>query len=168
MKTVLATLALSTLLIAIGGALVAYSGIIDVGADAPHSAPLHTLLETTRERAVAVRADDIEVPPLGSAEQIRSGAGNYAAMCVGCHLAPGIEPTELSQGLYPAPPVACRKLPRQRPGRDLLGHQAWAQVHRYAGVGQVHGRPLHLVAGRLRRTAAVTHPNGIPDASGRQ
>jgi len=26
-------------------------------------------------------------------------------MCVGCHLAPGVEPTELSQGLYPAPPT---------------------------------------------------------------
>lgn len=105
MKTVLATLALSTLLVAIGGALVVYSGIIDVGADAPHSAPLHAVLETTRERAVAVRARDLEVPTLGSAEQIRSGAGNYAAMCVGCHLAPGVEPTELSQGLYPAPPT---------------------------------------------------------------
>lgn len=82
-----------------------YSGIIDVGADDPHSAPLHAVLETARERAVAVRARDIEVPPLGSAEQMRSGAGNYAAMCVGCHLAPGVAPTELSQGLYPAPPA---------------------------------------------------------------
>ena len=52
-----------------------------------------------------MRARDIEVPPLGSAEQMRSGAGNYAAMCVGCHLAPGVAPTELSQGLYPAPPA---------------------------------------------------------------
>ena len=68
-----------------GAALVLYSGIIDVGADDPHSAPLHAVLETARERAVAVRARDIEVPPLGSAEQMRSGAGNYAAMCVGCH-----------------------------------------------------------------------------------
>ncbi|WP_226687716.1 c-type cytochrome [Stutzerimonas stutzeri] len=104
MKTVLATLTLSTLLVA-GVAAVVYSGIINVGADAPHSAPLLAVLETTRERAVAVRADDIKVPTLGSAEQIRSGAGNYAAMCVGCHLAPGVEPTELSQGLYPTPPA---------------------------------------------------------------
>jgi len=44
MKTVLATLALSTLLVAIGGALVVYSGIIDVGADA--------------QRATARRAGD--------------------------------------------------------------------------------------------------------------
>ena len=51
MKTVLATLALSTLLVAIGGALVVYSGIIDVGADAPHSAPLHAVLETTVDQS---------------------------------------------------------------------------------------------------------------------
>ncbi len=107
MRTVLATLALSALAVVTGAALVLYSGIIDVGADDPHSAPLHAVLETARERAVAVRARDIEVPPLGSAEQMRSGAGNYAAMCVGCHLAPGVAPTELSQGLYPAP--ACRR-----------------------------------------------------------
>ena len=35
---------------------------------------------------------------------IKSGAGNYNSMCIGCHLAPGIAQTELSQALYPAPP----------------------------------------------------------------
>ena len=35
---------------------------------------------------------------------IKQGAGNYAAMCTGCHLAPGIESTEMSMTLYPAPP----------------------------------------------------------------
>ena len=56
MRTVLATLALSALAVVTGAALVLYSGIIDVGADDPHSAPLHAVLETARERAVAVRA----------------------------------------------------------------------------------------------------------------
>ena len=32
------------------------------------------------------------------------GAGNYAAMCAGCHLVPGSKGTELSRGLYPEPP----------------------------------------------------------------
>ncbi len=36
--------------------------------------------------------------------QIREGAGNYDAMCAACHLAPGVSQTELSRGLYPAPP----------------------------------------------------------------
>jgi hypothetical protein len=29
-------------------------------------------------------------------------------MCTGCHLAPGMAPTELSKGLYPAPPALAR------------------------------------------------------------
>nr|WP_302229361.1 cytochrome c [Azotobacter vinelandii]WKN24518.1 cytochrome c [Azotobacter vinelandii] len=86
------------------GTGVLYSGLIDVGADAPHSAPLRALLETARGRSIAVRARDIQVPDLADEALIRAGAGNYDAMCVGCHLAPGLSGTELSQGLYPAPP----------------------------------------------------------------
>lgn len=130
MKTVLATLALSTLAVAVGAAAVVYSGIIDVGADSPHSAPLHTVLEATRERAVAVRARDIEVPTLGSAEQIRSGAGNYAAMCVGCHLAPGVAPSELSQGLYPAPPRLA-----ETSGHDNPAASFWIIKHGIKSTG---------------------------------
>lgn len=36
--------------------------------------------------------------------RIIQGAGNYDAMCTGCHLKPGMAETELSKGLYPAPP----------------------------------------------------------------
>ena len=81
-----------------------YFGVVHPGADEPHSAPVYRLIETARERAIAVRASDIVVPALGDAEQIRRGAGNYASMCVACHLAPGAPGTELSRGLYPAPP----------------------------------------------------------------
>ena len=98
------TLTLGALAVAIGGGAVVYSGVNDVGADTPHSAPVHAVLEMARERSIAVRAAEVEVPELGTTELIRSGAGNYAAMCVGCHLAPGVPPNELSQGLYPAPP----------------------------------------------------------------
>ncbi len=104
MKTILTTLAAVALATAIGGAVVVYSGIIDVAADTPHAAPLHALLETTRKHAIAARAKDIEVPGLDAAELVRSGAGNYDAMCIGCHLAPGVASSELSQALYPAPP----------------------------------------------------------------
>lgn len=82
-----------------------YFGVVHPGADEPHSELVYRLIETARERAIAVRADDLTVPALGDAEQIKAGAGNYAAMCTGCHLAPGMAPTELSQGLYPAAPA---------------------------------------------------------------
>jgi mono/diheme cytochrome c family protein len=41
---------------------------------------------------------------LTSGERIRRGAGNYEAMCVGCHLSPGVENSEIHKGLYPVPP----------------------------------------------------------------
>ena len=82
-----------------------WAGIYDVGADTPHTRPVYALLETVRERSIAARADDLQTPPdLASPARIRQGAGNYEAMCSGCHLAPGMQSTELSRGLYPAPP----------------------------------------------------------------
>ena len=86
------------------GAGTIYFGLINPGADEPHSAVVYKLIETARDRAIAVRADDITVPALTDPAMIKQGAGNYDAMCTGCHLAPGIENTEMHKILYPAPP----------------------------------------------------------------
>jgi mono/diheme cytochrome c family protein len=100
---------IKTLLVAgvVGSAAVlagAYSGIVNVGADDPHFSPLTAFLSLVRDRSIEVRSQDIEVPDLRGQALIRSGAGNYNSMCVGCHLGPGVAPTELSKSLYPAPP----------------------------------------------------------------
>ncbi len=95
-------------LVAIAGFV--WSGVYNVGADDRHLPVTHALLEKLRQRSVATRADDLEVPTdLQEEARIRQGAGNYNAMCMGCHLAPGMGETELSQGLYPAPPNLSRK-----------------------------------------------------------
>ena len=87
------------------GAAALWSGVYDVGADAPHTRPVYAVLEYARERSIAVRAQALTVPAnLDDAERVRRGAGNYAAMCAGCHLSPGAGPSELALGLYPAPP----------------------------------------------------------------
>ena len=100
----LSSLAVTSLAVLLVGAGVVYSGIIDVAADEPHSPAVLALLETARERSVAVRASKVQVPDLEDEALVRSGAGNYDSMCIGCHLAPGMGDTELSQNLYPAPP----------------------------------------------------------------
>jgi mono/diheme cytochrome c family protein len=100
LKTIL-TILLVLLLLVIGGA---WSGLYSVAADAPHTRPVFALLELLRERSVAARVSAIEVPLLDEEALIRAGAGNYDAMCSGCHLAPDMAETELSRGLYPAPP----------------------------------------------------------------
>jgi mono/diheme cytochrome c family protein len=82
-----------------------YSGLYDVAADRSHTRAGHALLETVRERSIARRARRIDPPDLTDDASIRRGSGNYEAMCAGCHLAPGVSATELSRGLYPAPPA---------------------------------------------------------------
>ncbi|MGA9026365.1 MAG: cytochrome c, partial [Steroidobacteraceae bacterium] len=50
-----------------------------------------------RARAIDLRY--VEVP-----QRIKAGAQHYAALCVGCHLAPGVTKSEIRPGLYPHPP----------------------------------------------------------------
>lgn len=95
-------------LVILAGAGLVWSGVYSFAADVPHSAPVAAILELARERSVKVRAGDIAVPPPGGRERVLAGAGNYDAMCAQCHLSPEGQPTELSRGLYPAPPRLAR------------------------------------------------------------
>jgi mono/diheme cytochrome c family protein len=105
-------------------ALAIYAGIYNVAADIPHTQPVYWLLEVTTERSIAVRARDIVVPNnLADAKRISSGAGQYAEMCAGCHLAPGMKRTEISRGLYP-------RAPELRRGNDLTpAEEFWVVKH---------------------------------------
>ena len=85
-------------------------GIYNMAADDPHMKPTYNMLQILRERSIAVRAGKLQVPAdLKTAARIKQGAGNYNAMCMGCHLAPGMADTELSKGLYPVPPNLTKK-----------------------------------------------------------
>lgn len=113
---------------------VVWSGIYNVAADESNSAPVVSLLQTARQRSIARHASDIRAPDLAKPELIREGAGNYAAMCAGCHLGPGIAPTEISKGLYPAPPVLATTpaLPTQqfwviKHGIKASGRPSWGR-----------------------------------------
>lgn len=136
MLKTLTTLLLAALALILAATAVVYFGVVNVAADVPHSGPIRALLETARQRSVAVRAEAIEVPELSDAELIRSGAGNYEAMCVACHLAPGSGPTELSENLNPAPPNLADANRKRDPAEDFwtikhgikaTGMPAWGQ-----------------------------------------
>ena len=104
MKKTITTLVAAGAIAGAGVLGAAYFGLVNVGADDPHFPAVHAFLAMARDRSIEVRARDIEVPNLKNENLIRIGAGNYNAMCIGCHLAPGVEKTELSQALYPSPP----------------------------------------------------------------
>lgn len=103
-KTLITLSVLSTVAVVAAGGFV-WSGFYNVGADDEHIPPVYAVLETMRDRSIQTRAGKLQVPAnLQDPARITQGAGNYDAMCMGCHLAPGMADTELSRGLYPAPP----------------------------------------------------------------
>jgi mono/diheme cytochrome c family protein len=108
---------------AIGGAVI-YRGFYNIGADAPHSPAVYSLLEELRDKSIASHARRIAVPSdLTDPKRIAAGAGLYSEMCTGCHLGPGLERTEISQGLYPPAPEFAR-------GDDLSpAEQFWTIKH---------------------------------------
>jgi mono/diheme cytochrome c family protein len=119
-KALLIFLTLSLL----AGAAFIYSGLFDPAADAPHSRPVYWVMENLRHRGIETRVSDIQVPDLSDAALIRAGAGNYDAMCAGCHLKPGLADSEMHRGLYPKPPALATMARPTRPD-----HAFWIVKH---------------------------------------
>ena len=88
------------LLLAAFAGIFIYGGVYNIGADAPHSKLVFGALQELREHAVASYSRDVKPPAdFNSPQRIAAGAGLYNEMCTGCHLGPGVERSELSQGL---------------------------------------------------------------------
>lgn len=122
--------------VGIGAILFVYSGVYDIGADAPHTKVVLTALQMLRTRSIARRARDLSMPNLHDPDRILKGAGQYAAMCTGCHLAPGVKDSELRTGLYPKPPNLSRTRidPREafwviKHGIKMSAMPAWGTTH---------------------------------------
>ena len=88
----------------IGAGAFVESGIYDIGADDHHTKIVLALIEQLRERSIEVRARTIDLRYVEDPQRIAAGAERYAALCVGCHLAPGLTKSEIRPGLYPHPP----------------------------------------------------------------
>jgi mono/diheme cytochrome c family protein len=113
-----------------------YSGQYNIAADEPHWFTTAKIIETLRDRSIERRARDIIIPELEDTRLVLKGAGQYEAMCVGCHLAPGMDNSEIRQGLYPEPPNLSqgRTEPRRafwviKHGIKMTGMPAWGRTH---------------------------------------
>ncbi len=94
-------------IVAIAGiaGLFIWLGIFNVAATEKHWDATTSLLEIVRDRSISTRSKNLIVPDLTNTERLARAVPNYDAMCAQCHLAPGIEKSELYEGLYPQPPV---------------------------------------------------------------
>ena len=115
-----------------------YIGGYNIAADAPHWNWVYNTLDSVRENSIAARSRNIKAPAdLNDPKRIAAGAGLYNEMCTGCHLGPGLEKSEMSQGLYPPAPELARGInhtPGQmfwiiKHGVKLSAMPAWGKTH---------------------------------------
>lgn len=135
LRTVLITLAV----VAAVALAICYGGFFNMAADDHHWGMTSGVIDSMRDRNVARQAHDVVVPKdLADEKLIANGAGEYAEMCTGCHLAPGMKDTELRKGLYPMPPNlaepgARRSVAEQfwivKHGLKMTGMPAWGLTH---------------------------------------
>jgi len=124
------------LVIAIALWIYARSGLYDIGADAHHWAVTYNILQSVRDRSIRERSRDLRPPNLNDPQLVLKGAGQYAAMCTGCHLVPGKENSEIREGMYPQPPNLSKLSvdPRDafwaiKHGIKMSGMPAWGASH---------------------------------------
>lgn len=127
----------------ISGVAVMFSGLIDVAATKPHDPVTGFILNTTMESSVRAHAKGISAPSLDDPGMITEGFRHYREMCVDCHLAPGVEATEISEGLMPRPPRLQKAVEEWTPeelfwvtknGVKMTGMPAWGPTHSDAKI----------------------------------
>ncbi len=115
-----------------------YSGKYNVSAMQRHFKVTQWLISTTMDKSIQQHAKDIKVPDLTGASMLRIGFIHYRQMCVDCHGAPGVQPSELSKGLNPAAPLLYKNVNKWTPaelfwitkyGIRMTGMPAWGVTH---------------------------------------
>lgn len=92
------------LIAAVGGLILAASGIIPIKASSGHWAITRWFLNFSKERSVSTHSLGTEVPPLGEPRLILKGAGAYETNCKACHGSPSLENPRVAEFMTPRPP----------------------------------------------------------------
>jgi mono/diheme cytochrome c family protein len=96
-----------------------YSGIYDVAALDPDIPIVAWALHKTSDQSVDARLGGIVVPPgLDRPEIVQAGGKLFRTHCSVCHGGPGLQATDIAQGLNPVPPNLFN--PRRHPHMDEM------------------------------------------------
>lgn len=123
-----------------------YSGIYDVSARVPHDGMVSWFLSNTSHQSVKHSAKRIVVPDLTNEELIVIGSGDFDAMCVDCHGAPGKGKSAMGQGLNPVAPDLSQSATHMSAaelfwvtenGIKMTGMPAWGATHSEAELWPV-------------------------------
>ena len=102
-KTAVLTLLAAGVTAGAAGLAVLYGGWYNIGATAQHFPFVYSVLEEGMKYSVRNHAEDIAVPRLGGAEQLRLGARVYRDKCLQCHGGPGVAQSTIGMSMQPIP-----------------------------------------------------------------
>jgi len=136
MRSVIAAILVTGLVVVLAGLAFIYSGLYDVAATGPDWAVTRWVLETARARSIKAHAAGVEAPHrLDNPATILIGVEHFAAHCAVCHGAPGVPKGDIAAGLNPQPPDLTHASTRYTPselfwilkhGIKMTGMPAWS------------------------------------------
>ena len=163
--------------LAVGGFLMAVSGIIPLKASSGHWPITTWLLELAKHRSVATHTLGLNAPALDAPQLVLKGAGHYETGCSPCHGSPELRHPRMVQQMLPPPPYLPPRLSAWEPaelfyivkhGIKFTGMPAWPARQRddevWAMVAFLRALPT-LDAAAYRRLVygdAVPHETVVP------
>lgn len=86
------------------GVFYLYSGAYNVAATLPHTPFFGWSLKRIQMSSIQSHAESVSPAPDLESVNLEEGLEHFNEMCVTCHGAPGVQPSEIGKGLNPAPP----------------------------------------------------------------
>lgn len=132
-------LAASLTPLAVGGFLVAASGVVPIKASSGHWPITAWLLHFSMRRSVATHTIGMTVPALDDPDLVLRGGGHYETGCRPCHGSPDFQQPRIAQRMTPYPPYLPPVIPTWEPGElfyivkhgvKFTGMPAWPALHR--------------------------------------
>jgi mono/diheme cytochrome c family protein len=138
-------------------ALVA-GGVIEPAASVPPGALETRIARFALDRAVARRAPKAPNPLKPGPEVFRAGLAHYKAMCVTCHGAPGVDPSEAGGGLNPpAPDLTLGRVQKRSDGELFWLVQNGVRMTGMPAFGPTHkDEEIWKIVAFLRRLPELT------------
>ncbi|CAN5257949.1 c-type cytochrome [soil metagenome] len=124
---------------ALGGFLVTWSGIVDIGASSGHWPGMSWFLHFAMRQSVERHASGIAVPPLADDSLVMLGAAHYETGCAPCHGGPGDRRTPIVRRMTPPAPFLPDTVTEWQPnelfwivrhGLKYTGMPAWVAQER--------------------------------------
>jgi mono/diheme cytochrome c family protein len=134
------------------------SGMVQVAAAVPPGAVETRLARFALDRSVSRRAPKTANPLGKNPDILREGAEHYKSMCVTCHGAPGVDSSEIGEGLNPpAPDLTLQRVQRRTDGELFWIVQNGIRMSGMPSFGATHKeRQIWEIVAFLRHLPELT------------